>query len=308
MCSILNMSNRKESQHVRYVLDDFEIYDKIADGAFGDIHMVKNVDSNQYQVLKKLFVDDGLVKKQMDEMNILAQLSHPFVIKYHGWFRDSKITYMVLEYINSENMLTYLRKCDTFSNKITKFYAAQAVLAISYIHSMGVIYRDLQPENILFDKQGYIKIIDFGYSKQTKEITWTLCGTPEYLAPEIIKSIGHGLSVDWWALGIMIYEMLVGYPPFVDENPFCIYQQVLSHKISIPEHMHEDASDIIMKFLIRDRNKRLGSVQNGVPNIKKHKWFRGIDFTALYNKSIPAPSVDQLRQTAKNNKKSTNNI
>ena len=151
------------------------------------------------------------------------------------------------------------------------FYSAEIVSAFSYLHSLSIAYRDLKPENILLDRDGHVVITDFGFAKKVPDRTWTLCGTPEYLAPEIIQSKGHNKAVDWWALGILIYEMLVGYPPFCDENPIVIYEKILDGKIKWLWNMDAVAKDLIEKLLVQDRTKRLGSMREGAEDVKNHQ-------------------------------------
>lgn len=229
------------------------------------------------------------------EKNILADIDFPFVVNMICTFQDNSNIYMLLEYVIGGELFSHLRRAGKFSNDVTRFYAAEIVLAIEYLHNQNIIYRDLKPENLLLDERGHIKITDFGFAKRVLDRTWTLCGTPEYLAPEIIQSSGHGKAVDWWALGILIYEMLAGYPPFFDENPFNIYEKILANRLVFPPHFHADAKDLIKKLLNTDRSRRLGNLSGGALDVKNHKWFRGVDWNLLLTKTIRAPNVPEAK-------------
>jgi serine/threonine protein kinase len=215
-------------------------------------------------------------------------------IRRMGHFQDDKKLYMVMEYVHGGELFSHLRREGRFGDDTAKFYAAEIVLAFAYMHGLQIIYRDLKPENLLISATGHMKITDFGFAKQVEDRTWTLCGTPEYLAPEIIQSKGHGKAVDWWALGILIFEMLAGYPPFYDENPFGIYQKILAGKIDFPRQFDSKAKDLVKKLLTSDRSKRLGCLRNGAEDIKKHKWFGKTDWNAVYNITIPAPFIPEV--------------
>lgn len=193
---------------------------------------------------------------------------------------------MLQEYVIGGELFRHLRKSGRFSSETAKFYSAEIVLALEYLHSKDIIYRDLKPENILIDHRGYIKITDFGFAKKVVDRTWTLCGTPEYLAPEIIQSKGHSKSVDWWSLGILIFEMMAGYPPFYDDNHFGIYEHILGGKVQYPSYFESAAKDLLKKLLVIDRTKRLGNLKGGAEDIKKHKWFKNTDWHGLLNKTV----------------------
>nr|CEL68767.1 TPA: protein kinase, cAMP-dependent, catalytic chain [Neospora caninum Liverpool] len=171
---------------------------------------------------------------------------------------------------NSGEFFTHLRKAKRFDNDTARFYAAQI------------------PENMLLDKDGYIKLTDFGFAKIVEFRTDTLCGTPEYIAPEVLLNKGHGKPVDWWTLGILIYEMMVGYPPFLDDDPLGIYQKILAGKFVFPKFFDKDAKVLVKKLLQADLSKRWGNLKNGVRDIKECKWFCTVVFEDLRAKKVVA--------------------
>ena len=203
-----------------------------------------------------------------------------------------------MELVIGGEIFTHLRNSGRFSNETSRNYVAQVTLALSYLHEQDIIYRDLKPENLLLDEKGYVKMVDFGFAKHVRDRTWTLCGTPEYLAPEIIQSKGHGKAADWWSLGVLIYEFLAGYPPFYDDNPFGIYQKILLGKVEFPRHFDAQAKDLIRKLVNLDVAKRVGALKGRADDVQKHKWFRGIDWEALLRREVAPPIVPEVRHPA----------
>merc|ERR1719446_740973 len=234
------------------------------------------------------------VEHMVSEKTILAALSHPFIVTLAGTFQDARYLYMVLEYVVGGEFFTHLRNAQRLDNNNAKFYAAQVSLIFEYPHSQDFIYRDLKPENLLLDKLGYIKITDFGFAKRVAFKTYTLCGTPEYIAPEVLLNKGHGKGVDWWTLGILTYEMLAGQPPFVDEDPMGIYQQILNGKLNFPRYMEHNVKSLLKKILVADLTKRYGCRTNGVQDIKKHKWFGDLNWENLLNRELTGPIIPEV--------------
>jgi len=160
-----------------------------------------------------------------------------------------------------------------------------------YLHSKDIIYRDLKPENILIDAKGYLKLTDFGFAKICQGRTYTLCGTPEYLAPEILLNKGHGKPVDWWTFGVLLYEMIAGIDPFNDEDPMLIYQNILKGKLKFPSSFPSNAKSLVKHILTQDLSKRYGNLKNGVNDIKNHRFFKDLDWQALIKYKLKPPYV-----------------
>ncbi|XP_075159503.1 protein kinase, cAMP-dependent, catalytic subunit 3 [Haematobia irritans] len=283
----------------KYSLDDYQIIKTVGTGTFGRVCLCRDRISGKYCAMKLLAMSDVIRLKQVEhvknERNILREIKHPFVISLEWSTKDDCCLYMIFEYVCGGELFTYLRNAGRFNRATSNFYAAEIVLALEYLHSLQIVYRDLKPENLLINRDGHLKITDFGFAKKLRDRTWTLCGTPEYLAPEIIQSKGHNKAVDWWALGILIYEMLVGYPPFYDENPFGIYEKILSGKIEWPRHIDPSAKDLVKKLLTNDRTKRLGNMKNGADDVKRHRWFKELNWDDVYNKKLKAPIIPEVQ-------------
>ena len=279
-----------EGKHLQ--LSDFDLRATVGTGTFGRVRIAKlkqNPDRTPF-ALKMLKKSEVIRLKQVQhvkaEKDILMMIDHPFIVILLATFQDAKRLYMLMEFVNGGELFSHLRKEGRLSIEAARFYTAEIVLAFQYLHDRNVVYRDLKPENLLLDSRGHIKITDFGFAKIVDSRTWTLCGTPEYLAPEIIQSKGHSKGVDYWALGILLYEMVAGFPPFYDENPFGIYQKILNGKLDFPsKYFDENTKSLISKLLVSDPTKRLGCLAGKTEDIKKHKFFKNMDWVALYSKS-----------------------
>ncbi|XP_014669463.1 PREDICTED: protein kinase DC2-like [Priapulus caudatus] len=225
---------------------------------------------------------------------LLETVKHPFLVNLLWTSHDDTFLYMLFDYVCGGELFTYLRHAGNFDSATANFYTAEIVSALEYLHALAIVYRDMKPENLLLDKEGHLKITDFGFAKKLEDRTWTLCGTPEYLAPEIIQSKGHNKAVDWWALGILIYEMLIGYPPFFDDNPFGIYEKILTGVIEWPKHIDLVAKDLIRKLLVQDRTRRLGNMKRGAEDVKHHRWFKRIAWADVYQRKLQPPIVPNI--------------
>ncbi|BGP12782.1 hypothetical protein JCM10213_007296 [Rhodosporidiobolus nylandii] len=290
--------SRKTSS--RYSLTDFSFIRTLGTGSFGRVHLVRSQHNQRSYAIKVLSKERVVKMKQVEHTNsereMLERVRHPFLVNLWGTFKDSKNLYMVMDFVAGGELFSLLRKSQRFPDPVAKFFAAEVALALDYLHSLDIIYRDLKPENILLGADGHVKITDFGFAKHVPDITWTLCGTPDYLAPEIVQSRGYNKSVDWYALGVLMFEMLAGYPPFFteDSNPMRLYEKIIAGKIRYPAYFTPEAKDLLKSLLTTDITKRFGNLANGSRDIFGHVWFQEVDWERLYRKEIPAPYVPKV--------------
>ncbi|RDA83016.1 hypothetical protein CP532_4400 [Ophiocordyceps camponoti-leonardi (nom. inval.)] len=284
----------------KYSLGDFDLLRTLGTGSFGRVHLVQSKHNQRYYAVKVLKKAQVVKMKQVehtnDERRMLSHVKHPFLITLWGTFQDCRNLYMVMDFVEGGELFSLLRKSGRFPNPVAKFYAAEVTLALEYLHSKNIIYRDLKPENLLLDRHGHIKITDFGFAKLVPDKTWTLCGTPDYLAPEVVSNRGYNKSVDWWSLGILIYEMLCGYTPFWDSgSPMRIYENILKGKVKYPAYVNADAQNLLEGLITADLTKRLGNLYAGPQDIKGHPWFAEVTWDRLARKDIDAPYMPPVK-------------
>jgi len=273
--------------------DDFELLTVIGKGSFGKVMQVKKKDDGKIYAMKVLRKDTIIARKQVThtkaEKNILMKIQHPFIVNLNYAFQTKDKLYMILDYINGGELFFHLKKEVRFTESRVKLYGAEIVCALTHLHALDIVYRDLKPENILLDAEGHVCITDFGLSKKIEnpDGTHTFCGTPEYLAPEVLKGQGHGVAVDWWSLGTLIFEMLTGLPPFYAQNVNVMYQKILTGELRVPNYVSDDARSLLEGLLTREPAQRLGT--KGGAEVKQHPWFSDIDWAKLERKEIEPP-------------------
>ncbi|XP_049337539.1 cGMP-dependent protein kinase 1a isoform X1 [Astyanax mexicanus] len=284
-------------------LSDFNIIDTLGVGGFGRVELVQ-LKSDEYKtfamkILKKRHIVDTRQQEHIRSEKLIMQEAHSdFIVRLYRTFKDSKYLYMLMEACLGGELWTILRDRGSFDDSTTRFYTACVVEAFAYLHSKGIIYRDLKPENLILDHRGYAKLVDFGFAKKIGfgKKTWTFCGTPEYVAPEIILNKGHDISADYWSLGILMYELLTGSPPFSGPDPMKTYNIILRgiDMIEFPKKITKNAANLIKKLCRDTPSERLGNLKNGVKDIQKHKWFEGFNWEGLRKGTLTPPIIPSV--------------
>lgn len=240
--------------------DQFIFLKQLGTGQYSKVYLVKKIESGELfamKVLCKKYIDHKRQKfYTISEKNILMKLNSPFIVKLKYSFQDLRNLYIVMEFVEGGELIQHIKKQGGFSEEIIKFYIAELILAVEYLHRNGIIYRDLKPENVLIGEDGHIKLTDFGNSKtdidDINSTAYTMCGTTKYLAPEIIKSQGYNKAVDYWSLGVLSYEMITGISPFDSDNKEVVYKKILSKELNLKGLLSFMASDVIDKLLTID--------------------------------------------------------
>jgi len=253
----------------------------------------KNDDQKIYamKVLKKnAIIASDAVQHTLSETNVLRRIKHPFIVSLKYAFQTEDKLHMILDYLNGGELFFHLSNVDRFSEERSRFYSAEITLALGYLHHNKVVYRDLKPENLLLNMDGHVCLTDFGLVKENLgygDVTHTFCGSPEYLAPEILQGKGYGRAVDWWSLGTLIYEMLEGLPPFYDEDVSEMNRRILRQPLYFDaSHFSVESMSLLEGLLQRDPEKRFGNGQGDYQEISFHPWFKDINWEDLYNRRI----------------------
>lgn len=318
-------------------VDDFEALKVIGRGAFGEVRLVQKKDTGHVFAMKILRKADMLEKEQVAhvraERDILVEADHEWVVKMYYSFQDALNLYLIMEFLPGGDMMTLLMKKDTMTEEQTQFYVAETVLAIDSIHKLGFIHRDVKPDNLLLDSRGHIKLSDFGlctglkkshrtefykdlkqmkpsdfgsspmdskkqsWRNKRRALAYSTVGTPDYIAPEVFMQTGYTHLCDWWSLGVIMYEMLIGYPPFCSESPQETYRKVMNWKETLlfpPEVPISNEAHLLVRSFCIEKEHRIGS--NGLDEIKSHVFFRGVDWEHIRDRpaaiAVEVKSID----------------
>lgn len=276
-------------------ISDFEQIKVLGTGAFGAVHLSRRKSDNTFWAIKSLSKANLIERKQVghmkNELNLLNSVTSQYIVNMIGTNQDSRFIYICMEFVKGGEFFTYLRNVNKLPRKMASIYAAQVTLMFEYLHKYNIAYRDLKPENLLIDPHGFLKLTDFGFAKITKERTYTICGTPDYLAPEILLSQGHGTSVDWWSLGILIFEMVTARTPFYGDSPMEMYEKIVRMKYKCPKGMHPHTKSIVGHLLEKDLTKRYGCLTKASLDIKVQPFFENVEWERLERREGKMPYV-----------------
>jgi serine/threonine protein kinase len=278
---------------------DYELRQTIGKGSLSIIKLSKATQSNKFFAVKKIkkssLISLNLKDRIYNEILSLSLCENNYIQKYQGFAMDDKYIYILTELLTGGGLYPLLRSEGRFPLAQAKIYSAEIVLILEYLHSKNIIYRDLRPENLLFDHKGFLRLIDFGLAKVCEGQTYTVCGLPEYLAPEILLNKGYGKEIDWWAFGCFVYELLVGISPFYEKDPIVIFKRILKRDIKFPSNFPASAKSLIKHCLEKDIGNRYGGLIRGINEIKEHRFFKDIGWNSLNKqkgKQIYTPNLE----------------
>jgi cGMP-dependent protein kinase len=294
--------------HHNIQLNELTMGPVLGEGTFGRVQLVTHARTSSKWALKIMMkgqiAEMGQTKATMLEKDVMMKIRHPLCLRLEATFMSKNLLYMMLEIVHGGELFQLLADSQTgvVSPNDARFYAACVIDAFSFLHGQGVVYRDLKPENLLIDKAGYLKVIDYGFAKFLTESpykTFTFCGTPEYFAPEMMAGQGYAHSVDTWGVGILIYEMLYGFTPFADfedNDPRKTMRYIMKNEVSFPPDgiKNELCENVIRGLLTKNADMRLGCDENGISDVKTHPMYNGFDWNKFYNMQMKSPWVPTL--------------
>ena len=304
--NIIESNNEEENEHplnIKLTYNDFQPIKLLGRGSFGEVILVRLKSTKKVYAMKILDKKILKMKKQQNhtktERDLMVKINSPFIVNIKSAFQDDTNLYLVSEFMQGGDMFFHMHdgQIVIFSHDKTRFYMLELVLALESLHKNNMVYRDLKPENILLDSKGHVKLTDFGLSKileDEDDKAFTLCGTPQYLAPEVLLKKGYDKMVDWWSLGCVLYEMLMGRLPFAIKRGM-INLKIYEKKIDFPRKISNEARDLIEKFLVVNPTERLGYGPNGTDDIKNHPFFNGVDWDLAIQKKYKPPFIPKLK-------------
>ncbi|CAM9564169.1 unnamed protein product [Laminaria digitata] len=278
-------------------LDSFKIVRVIGKGSFGKVFLVREKVAGDIYAMKVLRKDNIIKRNQVEhtktERNVLGYVKHPFIVGLNMAFQTRDKLFFVLDYCAGGELFFHLAKLGKFPEARSRFYSAEITLALQHVHRLNIVYRDLKPENVLLDAEGHIRLTDFGLSKEgisnTTSGAHSFCGTPEYLAPEILNRQGHGRAVDWWSLGALLYEMVTGLPPFYCRDREKLFEKIRRGNLSYPRYLSAHAQEILQGLLTRDPSKRLGSSLDDAQEVQRHPFFAPLNWDRIMRREVAPP-------------------
>ncbi|XP_030071937.1 protein kinase C theta type isoform X1 [Microcaecilia unicolor] len=292
----------QQHDHVKLTIDDFILHKMLGKGSFGKVFLAELKKTNQFFAVKALKKDvvlmDDDVECTMVEKRVLSLAwEHPFLTHLYCTFQSKENLFFVMEYLNGGDLMFHIQNCHKFDIDRAMFYAAEIVCGLQFLHSKGVVYRDLKLDNVLLDQEGHIKIADFGMCKENmfgNAKTCTFCGTPDYIAPEILLGQRYNVSVDWWSFGVLLYEMLIGQSPFHGQDEEELFQSIRMDDPFYPRWLNQDAKDILVQLFVREPDGRLGIKGD----IRQHAFFREINWEALEHREMQPPFKPQVKSAS----------